>query len=231
MTRRLLGFTDITSPTNERTMIATIIPFAGVGHTMPLIFPKHEPIVAVSLLLANLNSFAFDYIGRQKIGGIHYTYFILKQIPVLAHQQYKEGAENRILIRVLELSYTGCDMRPFAEEIWTELHSTDQRQNNFFHGPFIWDKERRFLIRCELDAIYFHLYGVNRDDVAYIMDTFPIVKRKDEQRYGEYRTKRVILERYDHMAEAIKTGRPCQTILDPPPADPRVAHPPRKEKT
>jgi hypothetical protein len=220
----LLGFTDVTSPTNERTMIATIIPFAGVGHTMPLIFPKHEPIVAVSLLLANLNSFAFDYIGRQKIGGIHYTYFILKQIPVLTHQQYKEGVENKILIRVLELSYTGYDMRPFAEEVWTELHSTDQRQNNFSTGPFIWDEERRFLIRCELDAIYFHLYDVNRDDIAYIMETFPIVKRKDEQRYGEYRTKRVILERYDDMAEAMKTGRPYQTILDPPPADPRIAH-------
>jgi len=56
------------------------------------------------------------------------------------------------------------------------------------------------------------------------METFPIVKRKDEQKYGEYRTKLVILECYDAMAEAMKTGRPYQTILDPPPADPRVAH-------
>ena len=47
-------------------------------------------------------------------------------------------------------------------------------------------------MRCELDALYFHLYGIERDDVAYIMDTFPIVKRKDEAAHGEYRTKRVI---------------------------------------
>jgi len=60
--------------------------------------------------------------------------------------------------------------------------------------------------------------------VDYIMETFPIVKRKDEQKYGEYRTKRVILECYDAMENAIRTGRPYQTILDPPPADPRVAH-------
>ena len=59
----------------------------------------------------------------------------------------------------------------------------------------------------------------------YIMETFPIVKRNDEQKYGEYRTKRVILECYDAMAEAMQTGRPYQTILDPPPADPGVAHP------
>ncbi|MEI2616885.1 MAG: hypothetical protein V9F06_04455 [Thermomicrobiales bacterium] len=56
------------------------------------------------------------------------------------------------------------------------------------------------------------------------MDTFPIVKRKDEAAHGEYRTKRVILEIYDELAEATRTGIPYQTRLDPPPADPRVAH-------
>lgn len=59
------------------------------------------------------------------------------------------------------------------------------------------------------------------------METFPIVKRKDEQQYGEYRTKRVILECYGVMTETIKTGRPYQTILDPPPTDPWVAHSPK----
>jgi hypothetical protein len=61
------------------------------------------------------------------------------------------------------------------------------------------------------------------------MDTFPIVKRKDEEQFEEYRTKRVILEIYDEMAEAMRTGKPYQTRLDPPPADPRVAHSVRQE--
>jgi hypothetical protein len=61
------------------------------------------------------------------------------------------------------------------------------------------------------------------------METFPIVKRKDEQAHNEYRTKRVILEIYDEMARAIQTGQPYQTRLDPPPADPRVAHPSVKQ--
>jgi len=60
------------------------------------------------------------------------------------------------------------------------------------------------------------------------METFPIVKRRDEETYAEYRTKRMILRIYDAMAEAIQTGRPYQTLLDPPPADPRVAHQPKK---
>jgi len=55
-----------------------------------------------------------------------------------------------------------------------------------------------------------------RHAVDYILDTFPIVRRKDEQKYGEYRTKRVILEIYDEMQQAIATGKPYQTRLNPP---------------
>ena len=91
--------------------------------------------------------------------------------------------------------------------------------------PFRWDEERRLLFRSELDAAYFHLYGIERDDVDHIMETFPIVKRRDEAAHGEYRTKRVILEIYDEMQRAKETGPPYETLLDPPPADPRVAHP------
>jgi hypothetical protein len=63
---------------------------------------------------------------------------------------------------------------------------------------------------------------------ACIMDTFPIVRRRDEAKQGEYRTKRVILEIYDEMAEAMRTGIPYKTRLVPPPADPRCCHPPKK---
>ncbi len=90
--------------------------------------------------------------------------------------------------------------------------------------PFRWDEDRRFLLRCEVDAAYFHLYAIARDDVEYILETFPIVKRKEMTRWGEFRTKRVILEIYDEMAEAMRGGAPYQTRLDPPLADPRAAH-------
>ncbi len=90
-----------------------------------------------------------------------------------------------LLPRVLELVYTAWDMQPLAQDCgYTGL-------------PFRWYAERRFLLRCELDAAFFHLYGISRDDAAYILDTFPIVRRKDEKKHGEYRTKRVILEIYD----------------------------------
>src|SRR5207249_3242045 len=114
--------------------------------------------------------------------------------------------------RVLELTYTACDLEPFAHDL------------GYIGDPFGWDQERRFFLRCELDAAFFHQYGIEREDVDYILETFPLVRRKDEHRHGEYRTKRVILEIYDEMAQAMTSGASYGARMDPPPADPRVAH-------
>jgi hypothetical protein len=71
-------------------------------------------------------------------------------------------------------------------------------------------------MRNELDAAYFHLYGISSQDVDYIMDTFPIVKRKDQTKYGSYRTKEKILEIYEKMSAAIASKKPYETVLQPP---------------
>jgi hypothetical protein len=198
---------------------------------MPNILPKigsgdsvfhflHQAVEETIGIIANLASLPFDFSVRQKMGGTNVNFYIMNQFPVLPPRSYHQpclwlqlyNLHRFLLPYILELTCTAYDLQPFARDCG-------------YHGPpFRWDEERRFLLRCEVDAAYFHLYGIERPDVAYIMDTFPIVRRKDEDAYGEYRTKRVILEIYNEMAEAMKTGRPYQTRLDPPPADPRVAH-------
>lgn len=216
----LLGWRDITGTEKVRTVIASVIPRVGVGHTTPLMFPSHAKPRAVACLLANLCAFVFDYSARQKVGGTHLTYGYLNQLPVLPHATYVTSApwapdttlESWLLPRVLELVYSAWDLAPFA------------RDCDYDGPPFRWNDERRFLIRCELNAAFFHLYGIVRDDADYILETFPIVKRDDTKRHGDYRSKRVILEMYDAMQEAIESGRPYRTLLDPPPADMRVAH-------
>lgn len=214
----MCGFRDIASSTNERTAIFSLVPFAAIGNSINLLLGL-TPFEA-AMLVANGNSYAFDYACRQKISGMHVNIWIVKQLPVIPFKRYGESSNwhqssmlGWLLDRVIELTYTAWDLSSFASDC------------GFKSAPFHWDEERRFLLRCELDAAYFHLYGIARDDVDYIMETFPIVKRKDEQQCGEYRTKRIILEIYDEMAQAIASGEPYQTRLDPPPADPRVAHP------
>jgi N-6 DNA Methylase len=200
----LLGWRDICRSTDERTMINSIVPIAGIGHPFPLMLIK-EPNAA-GLLAAQLSSFVFDYVARQKIGGTHLTYGYVMQLPALTPVQL-EPHSSLIDPRVLELSYIAYDMEPFARDLGDE------------GAPFRWDEERRFRIRAELDALFFHLYGIERDDVDYIMETFPIVKRKDEARWGTYRTKDLILQIYDDMAGATVSGIEYQTIVFPPPGE------------
>ncbi len=216
----ILAYKCVTSPTNERTMIASIVPFSGIAHSMNVIYPKVNYANSVTGLLANLNSFVCDYFVRQKIGGVNLSLFLVEQLPIIEPSTYDrispwsstQSVYNWIVCRILELVYTAWDIKQFAEDL------------GYRGSPFVWDEERRFLIRCEIDAAFFHLYGIGREDVDYIMDTFPLVKRKDEKQYHEYRTKLVILEVYDDMMKAMRTGQPYQSRLNPPPADPRVAH-------
>jgi len=244
----LIGWRDISDArASARTVISAAIPLSAVDSQFILAFVAPALVPVSTTLPAIFNSYAFDYLARQKIGGTHLRDFIMKQLPVLGPERLSEdtavwshGVLRFLLIRTLELTYTAWDLEPFANDCGWD------------GPPFRWDEERRFFIRCELDAAFFHLYlpteadghwriarkedgcphdetpeelaALNRhfptprDAVAYILDTFPIVRRKDEGKYnGDYRTKRVILEIYDAMQEAIRTRQPYQTRLDPPP--------------
>ncbi len=220
----LLGWRDICRSTDERTVISGVIPWAAAGDTFLLAFLGTATELA-GCFNASLDSLVLDYVARQKLGGTHMKYHVFKQVAVLPPATYRhalswsplERVGDWISSRALELIYTAWDVEPFARDL------------DYDGPPFRWDSARRFLLRAELDAAFFHLYGLERDDVDYVMDTFWVVRDRDVRAHGEYRTKRVILEIYDEMAEAVAPGRRCQTRLDPPPADPRVAHPPQSK--
>ena len=118
-----VGFKDVTSPTNARTMIASIMPCSAFGNTLPTLMPMEgeEALYKESLwlLAACLNSFALDFAARQKVQGQHLNWFVVEQLPVLAPDEYDQELGNttaRDLVRdhVLRLTYTADDMAPFA---------------------------------------------------------------------------------------------------------------------
>lgn len=242
---------EITNATNERTVITCVIPKVGMGHTCWTLRLAKADAVLAGVFSASLNSFAHDYAARQKVSGTHLSNFIIKQLPVLPPATYAQpcpwandpksaipnppSLRDWLLPRVLELTYTAWDLEAFASDCgWSG-------------PPFRWNEERRFLLRCELDAAFFHLYlgpqsewrlqpealtrafPTPRHAVSYIMDTFPIVKRKDEAKYnGHYRTKDTVLRYYDEQALCATEGRAFQNAaLSFPPADVRVTHDPR----
>ena len=208
----LLGWRNVTDArASVRTVVACIIPRAAVNDTFPLMMPAADPRL-VAGLYANVSSIPFDYCARQKVGGLHLTYFTMQQLPALKSGAYAVPTpwapsipiRDWLLPRVLELSYTAWDLQAFAEDCGD-------------HGPpFIWDSERRFQLRSEIDATFFHLYSISRNDTGYILDTFPVLQQSEKREHGEYRTRRVVLETYDALAAAAAKGIPYESPLGPP---------------
>ena len=254
----LLGFRRVARNTDERTCIAAIIPYGAASYGWIL---SLGPDAADLLLLCGMyNSYVFDYCLRGKLSQASVPQGTFMQCPAIEPSVFTadcpwdrtRGLDEWIGQSVLELTYTAWDLQAFARDCG-------------WHGPpFRWDESRRFLLRAELDAAFFHLYlpstsdggwqparrahGARKDEedaeltvlqrhcptprdaVEYIMDTFRIVKHKDEQNCGEYRTKRAILEGYDAMQRAMSRGTRYQSQLDPLPADPHCCHPPAGER-
>ncbi len=195
----LLAYRRIARSTDIRTFISGILPLSGVADKLPLILTS-QPDALVACLLANINSLIFDYVTRQKIGGTQLDYHYVKQLPVLPPSAYTPADIAYIAPRVLELVYTAYDLRPFAEDM------------GYHNEPFRWDEVRRAQLRAELDAYYARLYGLTRDELRYILDpkevhgedfpgeTFRVLKEKEIRLYGEYRTRRLVLEAWDNLA-------------------------------
>lgn len=207
----LLGHRRIARSSDERSCVAVLIPWGAVSYG--LILTTGPTAAQLTWLLATYNSFIYDYLLRNNFSQASVPQATSEQIPVPGPSEFRRSVEwspngelaDWIERRVLELTYNAIDMAPFARDL------------GFDGPPFKWNDERRSLIRAELDAALFILYGISREDAAYVLDTFPIVRRHEDRQLGEFRTKRLILERYDAMAEATRTGKAYETILDPPP--------------
>lgn len=193
----LLAYRDVARSTDERSVIALAIPREPASIKLPILgwnqaAPGH-------LLLANFNSLPFDFIARQKLGGISLSFFILKQLPVIPLRNYSPSAISFLSRRVLELTYTNQTMAAFARDL------------GYDGQPFEWEEDRRAVLRAEIDAWYARAYGLTRDELRYILDpadvmgadypseTFRGLKTNEIRRFGEYRTARLVLQAWDQL--------------------------------
>jgi hypothetical protein len=194
----LISYKDVGASTNERSMIACVIPRWGSDYSVRLVFPPGDALSS-SVFLACLNSMAFDYLLRQKMNGLHIADYIVRQMPIPNVQEILATAANWIVPKVLELTYTSHSLAPFARDLGHD-------------GPsFAWDEGRRAHLRADLDAFYARAYGLSRDELRYILDpadvkgadypseTFRVLKEKEIRQYGEYRTRRLVLAAWDRM--------------------------------
>ena len=204
----VLGFKEITAPTNIRTFIASLFPTVAFGNKVPILKSEADSR-SEWLLAANLNATVFDYVTRQKVQGQTLNLFIIEQLPVVSPRLYEticfgpKTAGQIVRDGVLELTYVAQDMAPFARD----TGYVDKMGQ--VKPPFSWNEDRRLYIRSKLDAVFFHLYGVtNRDDIRYIYSTFPIVERQEKNIYGRFYSRDLCLA----WMNALAAGEPDADI-------------------
>jgi N-6 DNA Methylase len=215
----LVGWRGVTDArASARSVIASVMPRVATGNSLLHGFSDdpHFP-----LFVANLSSLVLDWIARQKIGGLNLSFHIFRQLAILPPSDYEGlcpwatvSVADWLRRYVVELAYTANEIRAFARDLGYE------------GPPFEWDALRRTALSGELDAAFLHLYGVKRVDAEYVLDSFDIVRRREEEAWGTYRTKTTVLSAYDSMATS-SAEAPFVSRLTPPPGDPAAGHPPQ----
>jgi hypothetical protein len=191
------------APVHDRTAVAVVLPRAAAAGSLPLMLPRVVPPFAAALIAAQ-SSLVFDYVARQKVDGPAVRAAHWKQLPVPTPDMLEPHLPF-IVPRVLELVYTTSDMSPLARDL------------DDAGDPFARDPGRRASLRAELDAFFFHAYGIgDRGDVEYITGAL----RGD----AGLRDRKLILAAYDRMAEASAAGAEYETRIFPPPG-----HGPRRQ--
>lgn len=199
-------FRDVTNATNERMMIATVTPWLGLADTLGWLRRDGEfDATKAACLLANFNSLCLDYVAKRKVQSAHLKWFAVEQLPVIAPANYdrkfgETTARDLVRDHVLKLTYTAHDLAPFARDLGYEGE------------PFRWDPAERRQLRARLDALYFHLYGLDEEDAAYILDQFPVLEKNERKAHNRYQTKELVLAYH----RALAAGDTANTITLPP---------------
>jgi len=157
---------------SERTFIGTIIPKTAAGDKSPILVSP-LPAKSRAALAACLSSLATDYSARQR--AMNMKYFVVEQIPVppppvlsASIRWLGVSPEDWLADRVLELCYTSDELAPFAAGLGRD------------HPPFRWQPERRVILQAEIDAAVLHLYGLNRAQAEWLLDSFTVLRKYEE---------------------------------------------------
>ncbi|KRA33540.1 restriction endonuclease [Rhodanobacter sp. Root627] len=184
---------------SARTVIATIVPNSGVGDSLFLpLLKDFDDKRLYACFMANMGSLVFDYVARQKLGGLNLNYFTFKQLPFVDAQSYKDNDIEFISSRVAELTYNSVDQIDWASDL------------SLVGPPVEFDHAKRSVLQAELDAYFARIYGLTREEMQFILEpetvkpgypseTFSVLKRNEVREFGEYRTQRLVLEAWDKL--------------------------------
>ncbi len=192
-----IGYCRIASPTNERSLVSCLLPpMTLAGDSVFVITFDDVAGWPYLVWLAVANSFVMDFLARKKVS-LNMTYTLMDSMPFPRFTQ-DDDAVQYLVPRVLRLVCAGPEMVPFCNDMaaggWVAKHKSKSAV------PGSTNKEERREIQAEIDAyVARNVYGMTRDELAYVLDMFPIVEKRDTKEFGEYLTKRIVLEAFDAL--------------------------------
>jgi Type I restriction-modification system methyltransferase subunit len=201
--RYRIGFCDVASPTNQRALVAALIPPDVIcGDKVPTLEVGNGPPELHLLLLAVMNSFCLDFVARKKVA-LKMAFNVVDSLP-LPREYLATPTERAIVQRSLLLAATGPEMDSFWRQS-APLVGLDPAVHNPEEDP-----EKRHHLRTELDVLVARdLYGLSRDEMAFILDpadvlgsgcefeTFGALKRAEVRQFGRFVTRDLILSAWN----------------------------------
>jgi hypothetical protein len=159
----MLAWRSLTSATNSRTCIATILPFIPATQSVQFLTTNQNDL----LYLAGLfNSVVFDFILKKKLSGIDLTQTVINQTPIPnKHQTIRinfNGSYATIKqhLSLLVFSLLKNDIR--LSSLFESLELSNQYEND----------ESRFEIIRKIDLLFMFLYKLNESEIELVLSAF-----------------------------------------------------------
>jgi hypothetical protein len=197
-----VAFMDVSSATNERTMIASAISDRPCGNSCPVLTISNSTVDKIFVLVTIFNSYIYDYIIRAKCGGLHLNYFVIEDSPLPNYNKISNVFCNSIIIRSVSLNYISNIFSPG----WIRLRFTYPEIFSI-HWKSLWaiTPHERLRLRCILDAIVAELYSLSYEDFTYILRDDPSDPkgfwRVDKDKPKELRHTTLSLLAFKHLKE------------------------------
>jgi hypothetical protein len=189
--RYRVGFGDVANPRNERSLVATLIPPGNIcGHTVPTFTYEEGLEWAYFAFLAIANTLCVDFLARQRLTSIHMSYTILDSLPI-PRLDRNDPRTRPLVTRAISLTCAGQEM----DHIW-DVMAVEGWVSERVSGattPGATAIAERELLRTEVEVLVARdVYGLTCDEMSSILDTFPVLARRETREHGEFRTKRLV---------------------------------------
>jgi hypothetical protein len=201
--RARIGFCDVASPTNQRTLVCSLIPPRCIcGDKVPTILLNPISTRAQLLMLAVANTLCMDFLARKKVS-LKMSFSVFDSLPIPIKTDLSVN-EIEICRRSASLAFAGNEL--------AELAASYQEEDPGWSGLISKSEPERAALKAEIEAIYARsILTLSKEALAFILDptptsqsladyeTFGALKRAEIRQFGEYRTQRLVLEAWDRL--------------------------------